>query len=212
MSTHEQNRKVNWALIVVLALVIAALALGAIYYLRTSVAHGEEATTDAEAEEQPVDQEESEEAPSEAPVMGKVVTIETDKGTIKFALYEEDAPVTTANFAKLAKSKFYDGLTFHRVEPGFVIQGGCPKGDGTGKSDEQIPLETSPKLKHDAAGVVAMARSSDPNSASCQFYITLGPATFLDGNYAVFGRVTEGMDVVEKIERGDKMTSVTVAE
>jgi len=144
------------------------------------------------------------------PNMGRTVTIETNKGVIKFALYEEDAPITTANFVKLAQSGFYDGLTFHRVVPGFVIQGGCPLGTGTGSSKDRISLETSPALKHDDAGVVAMARSSDPNSASCQFYITLAAVPHLDGDYAVFGRVTEGLDVVKSIRQGDKLTKVTV--
>jgi cyclophilin family peptidyl-prolyl cis-trans isomerase len=145
-----------------------------------------------------------------SPVTGRWAVIETNKGTIKFALYEKDAPITTKNFIDLANSKFYDGLTFHRVEPGFVIQGGDPNGNGTGGSGKNISLEVSPNLKHDAAGVVAMARSSDPNSASCQFYITLGEASFLDMNYAVFGRVTEGLDVVQKIERGDIMKTVRI--
>ncbi|MGE0105271.1 MAG: peptidylprolyl isomerase [Blastocatellales bacterium] len=140
----------------------------------------------------------------------RTAVIETDKGTIKFELYEDLAPITTANFIELAESNFYDGLNFHRVEPGFVIQGGCPRGNGTGGSDKRIPLEVSPNLKHGEAGAVAMARSNDPNSASCQFYITLGPTPFLDGNYAVFGRVTEGMDVVKSIRVGDKMTAVRI--
>lgn len=141
----------------------------------------------------------------------RTVTIETNKGTIKFTLHEDLAPITTANFAELAGKKFYDGLKFHRYEPGFVIQGGCPYGTGTGSSDKKIPLEVSPNLKHGEAGGVAMARSSDPNSASCQFYITLGDASFLDGQYAVFGRVTEGLDVVKTIRAGDVMNSVTVS-
>ncbi len=141
----------------------------------------------------------------------RTATIETDKGTIKFELAEDLAPITTANFIGLAESKFYDGLNFHRVEPGFVIQGGCPQGNGTGGSDQRIKLEVSPNLKHGEAGGVAMARSSHPDSASCQFYITLGPAGFLDMQYAVFGRVTEGMDVVKQIRVGDKMTSVTIS-
>lgn len=140
----------------------------------------------------------------------RTAVIETDKGTIKFELYEDLAPITTANFIELAESSFYNGLNFHRVEPGFVIQGGCPRGNGTGGSDKRIPLEVSPNLKHGEAGAVAMARSNDPNSASCQFYITLGPTPFLDGNYAVFGRVTEGMDVVKNIRVGDKMSAVTI--
>lgn len=141
----------------------------------------------------------------------RIAVIETDKGTIKFELYEDMAPITTGNFIELADSKFYDGLNFHRVEPGFVIQGGCPRGNGTGSSDKKIPLEVTPNLKHGEAGAVAMARSTDPNSASCQFYITLGPAAFLDGNYAVFGRVTEGLDVVKQIRVGDRISSVAIA-
>lgn len=140
----------------------------------------------------------------------RTAVIETNKGTIKFELSEDLAPVTTANFIGLAESNFYNGLTFHRVEPGFVIQGGCPRGNGTGGSDKKIPLEVTPNLKHDAAGTVAMARSSDPNSASCQFYITLAATPFLDMNYAVFGRVTEGLEVVKQIRVGDTMTSVQI--
>lgn len=145
------------------------------------------------------------------PVTGRTVVIETNKGTIKFALYEQDAPITTKNFVQLVERKFYDGLKFHRVVPDFVVQGGDPKGDGTGASEKTIKLEVSPKLKHDAAGVVAMARKPDPDSASCQFYITLGPQSFLDMKYAVFGRVTEGMDVVKKIVQGDVMKTVRLA-
>ncbi len=140
----------------------------------------------------------------------RTAVIETGKGTIKFELYEDLAPVTTANFIELAGRNFYDGLNFHRVEPGFVIQGGCPLGNGMGGSDKKIQLEVSPNLKHGDAGAVAMARSSDPNSASSQFYITLGPAAFLDNNYAVFGRITEGMDVVKNIRVGDTMSKVTI--
>jgi len=140
----------------------------------------------------------------------RTAVIETSKGTIKFELFEKDAPITTSNFIGLADSHFYDGLKFHRVEPGFVIQGGCPQGTGTGSSDKKIKLEVSPNLKHGDAGAVAMARSQHPDSASCQFYITLGPAQFLDGNYAVFGRVTEGLDVVKNIRIGDLMSSVRI--
>lgn len=145
---------------------------------------------------------------SDTPETGRTVIIETNKGTIKFALYEQDAPVTTANFVKLVEQRFYDGLKFHRVVAGFVIQGGCPRGDGTGGSDEKIKLEVSPNLKHDAAGVVAMARSQHPDSASCQFYITLDAVPHLDMNYAVFGRLTEGLDVVKDIRQGDVMNTV----
>lgn len=142
-------------------------------------------------------------------VANRTATIVTQKGTITFELSEDLAPITTANFIGLAESKFYDGLNFHRVEPGFVIQGGCPNGTGTGSSSKKIQLEVTPNLKHNRAGTVAMARSQDPNSASCQFYITLGPASFLDMNYAVFGYVTSGQEVVDSIRVGDKIVSVT---
>jgi peptidyl-prolyl cis-trans isomerase B (cyclophilin B) len=141
----------------------------------------------------------------------RTAIIETGKGQIKVMLNEDLAPITTANFIELAERKFYDGLKFHRVEKGFVIQGGCPYGNGTGGSGKTILLEVSPNLKHGDAGAVAMARSSDPNSASSQFYITLGPADFLDSNYAVFGRVIEGMDIVRQIQVGDVMNRVYVA-
>jgi cyclophilin family peptidyl-prolyl cis-trans isomerase len=148
-----------------------------------------------------------------------VVVMETSKGTIKIEVFKNEAPVTAGNFLDLVGRGFYNGLTFHRYEPGFVIQGGDPKGDGTGgfvdpqtHRERTIPLETKPNLKHDSAGVVAMARSSDPNSASCQFYITLGAASFLDGQYAVFGKVIDGMPVVQQLRKGDKMTKVTTLE
>lgn len=140
----------------------------------------------------------------------RTAVLDTTKGVIKFELYEDLAPVTAQNFIELTERGFYNGLTFHRYEPGFVIQGGDPRGNGTGGSGKTIPLEVTPQLKHDAAGVVAMARSSDPNSASCQFYITLKAVPFLDMNYAVFGRVTEGLENVEALRAGDKMTSVTI--
>jgi len=136
--------------------------------------------------------------------------IEMDAGKITIELYEKDAPGTVANFVKLAKRGFYDGLTFHRVEPGFVVQGGDPKGDGTGGPGYQIKGEFNSR-KH-VAGTVAMARSASPDSAGSQFYITLGPQPFLDNKYSVFGQVVEGMDVVMKIKRGDRMKKVTIVE
>ena len=146
------------------------------------------------------------------------VTIKTSKGTIKAELRNDLAPITAGNFADLAGRGFYDGLTFHRYEPNFVIQGGDPVGNGTGGfidpatgRERTIPLETHPELKHDSAGVLAMARSQDPNSASCQFYITLAPASFLDRNYAVFGKVTEGLEVVQELRKGDKIEKITVS-
>jgi peptidyl-prolyl cis-trans isomerase B (cyclophilin B) len=147
----------------------------------------------------------------------RTAVLNTTKGVIKFELYEDLAPITANNFIDLVERGFYNGLTFHRHEPGFVIQGGDPAGNGSGDFQDPttgkkrtIPLEVSPMLKHDGAGVVAMARSSDPNSASCQFYITLGAASFLDMKYAVFGRVTVGLDAALKLGKGDKISSATI--
>ena len=145
--------------------------------------------------------------------------IETPKGTITIELYEDKAPITAGNFIDLIQRGFYDGLKFHRYEPNFVIQGGDPLGNGTGGfadpdtgRERRIKLEVSRDLPHGDAGAVAMARSNNPDSASCQFYITLGPAAFLDMNYAVFGRVTAGLEVVKKLRAGDSMTKVTLSE
>ena len=128
-----------------------------------------------------------------------------DYGTIKLELDEGTAPITVANFVKLAKDGFYDGLTFHRIMDGFMIQGGDPRGNGTGGSDEKIKGEFKQNgvdnpISH-VKGVISMARSNQPNSASSQFFITVADATFLDGAYAAFGRVTEGMEVAEKIAK-----------
>ncbi len=135
--------------------------------------------------------------------------VTTNKGVFKFELYARRAPTTAENFIGLAESGFYDGLTFHRYEPCFVIQGGDSRGDGTGGSEKMIPLEIHPELRH-VSGAVGMARSQDPNSASSQFYVTLAPAYFLDGNYAVFGIVTDGMDVVQSLRAGDRMETVSI--
>ena len=138
-----------------------------------------------------------------------VITMEKG-GEIVIEFFPEDAPKTVENFVTLAKKGFYDGLAFHRVEPGFVVQGGDPKGDGTGGPGYKIKAEFN-KQPH-VRGAVAMARSNDPDSAGSQFYITLAPANFLDGKYTVFGKVTSGMDVVDKIKKGDKMKSVKIVE
>ena len=131
-------------------------------------------------------------------------------GIIKIEFFPDDAPKTVENFITLAKKGYYDGLTFHRVEPGFVVQGGDPKGDGTGGPGYKIKAEFN-KQQHDR-GVVAMARSQDPDSAGSQFYITLAPAHFLDGKYTVFGKVISGMNIVDSIKKGDKMKSVKIVE
>ena len=131
-----------------------------------------------------------------------------DYGTIKLELDEGTAPITVANFIKLAQSGFYDGLTFHRIMDGFMIQGGDPRGNGTGGSSEHIKGEFEqngvPNPISHVKGVISMARSSDPDSASSQFFITVADSTFLDGAYAAFGRVTEGMEIAEQIARDAK--------
>ncbi len=139
---------------------------------------------------------------------GNHVRIRTDKGEILIELYPDDAPDTVANFKKLAASGFYDGLVFHRVIPGFVAQGGDPKGDGTGGPGYRIRAEFNAR-RHER-GTVAMARAADPDSAGSQFYICYDDLPHLDGQYTVFGRVVEGMDVVDRIRVGDVMREVRV--
>ncbi len=134
-----------------------------------------------------------------------MVTIEMENGgIIKLELYPELAPKTVANFEKLAREGFYDGLTFHRIIPGFMVQGGDPEGTGMGGSSERIPGEfaqngwTKNTLRH-TRGVISMARAYDPNSASSQFFIMHADAPHLDGGYAAFGKVVEGIEVVDEI-------------
>jgi peptidyl-prolyl cis-trans isomerase B (cyclophilin B) len=129
-------------------------------------------------------------------------------GQIVIEFFPEAAPKTVDNFIKLSKKGFYNGLTFHRVEPGFVVQGGDPNGNGTGGPGYTIPAEFNDHLHE--RGAVAMARASDPDSAGSQFYICLAPAHFLDHNYTVFGQVVSGMDVVDKIQIGDVMKTVKI--
>jgi cyclophilin family peptidyl-prolyl cis-trans isomerase len=151
-------------------------------------------------------------APKTSRPLNPIAIIETERGTIKVKLYPEEAPKTVENFIKLIKKNFYDGLKFHRVEPGFVIQGGDPNGDGTGGPGYSIPDEKNTKLKHNR-GAVAMAKSSAPNSAGSQFYIVISkPAPHLDGGYTVFGQVIAGQEVAEKIGIGDKIKKVTIQE
>ncbi len=137
--------------------------------------------------------------------------VETDRGTIVFKFYPNDAPKTVENFKKLADQKFYDGLTFHRVEKmprPFVIQGGDPNGDGSGGPGYTIADEFNarPHLE----GTVAMAHTEAPGSAGSQFYISLAAAPHLDGKYTVFGQTIEGFDVIHRIEKGDVMKSVRI--
>lgn len=166
-----------------------------------------EAAEPSEADEAVTPGEGIEEA-APAKEVEEVAVLDTTKGKIVVELYPDSAPETVANFKKLIRKKFYDGLTFHRYVEDFVIQGGDPSGDGTGGPGYTIKDEFN-KRKH-VAGTVAMARTDAPNSAGSQFYICLAPAPHLDGSYTVFGQVIQGMDNVFKLRQGDKMTKVTL--
>ncbi|MGL6282248.1 MAG: peptidylprolyl isomerase [Microcoleaceae cyanobacterium] len=132
--------------------------------------------------------------------------METDKGTIKLELFDQDAPGTVQNFVELSEKGFYDGLNFHRVIPNFMIQGGCPKGDGTGGPGYKIKCEIN-KNKH-LAGSLSMAHAGKDTGGS-QFFICHSPQSHLDGVHTVFGK-TEDMDVVNAIRKGDKILSVKI--
>lgn len=138
--------------------------------------------------------------------------IKTSKGEIECELFAKDAPLSVTNFKYLADGGYYNGLTFHRVEPGFVVQGGDPTGTGSGGPGYTIPAEIK---KPHPRGALAWARTGDAvnperRSSGSQFYITLDATPFLDGSYTVFGQTTKGMDIVEKIQRGDKIESIVV--
>lgn len=132
--------------------------------------------------------------------------IETDRGKMTLELFPDVAPKTVARFTELAKKGFYNGLTFHRVVPKFLVQGGDPAGDGSGGSGSKIPAEFNER-KH-VAGTVGMARLRDPDSADSQFYLCLEPQPFLDGKYTVFGQLVEGFEVLVKIRENDIMRKV----
>jgi peptidyl-prolyl cis-trans isomerase B (cyclophilin B) len=149
------------------------------------------AKTETEKEAKPISQE---------PLVrdkNPIVVIETNYGPIELELFWKETPKTAENLLKLTLSGFYNGLTFHRIIPNFVIQGGDPAGNGSGGPGYSIPFEKA-DTKH-LRGSLGMARSQDPNSAGSQFYICLRPLPNLDGNYVVFGKVISGMDVVDKI-------------
>lgn len=151
-----------------------------------------------------------------------VITMETTKGTIKIRLFDDKTPKTAKNFKDLAAKGYYDGLIFHRVIRGFMIQGGCPNGDGRGGPGYKFEDEFHPTLRHNKAGILSMANAG-PNTNGSQFFITTVPTPHLDNRHSVFGEVIEGMDVVKAIEEvqtgpGDrpsvpvKMNKVTVSE
>jgi peptidyl-prolyl cis-trans isomerase B (cyclophilin B) len=147
---------------------------------------------------------------------GQYAILDTDRGSIVIELYPSVAPKTVENFETLSKKGFYDNLTFHRVEPGFVVQGGDPQGNGMGGPGYDLPAEISSTEKH-LRGSVAMARKGDQvnpdrKSSGSQFYICLAPAPFLDQQYTVFGGVVEGMTVVDQMKVGDHIKKVTITD
>ena len=137
--------------------------------------------------------------------------VETSKGTIRLKLFAGETPLTVANFANLAKRGFYDGLTFHRVIPDFMIQGGCPLGTGTGGPGYTFRDEFVPGLRHDRPGILSMANAG-PGTNGSQFFITHVPTTWLDGKHTVFGVVAgpEDQEIVDRIEKNDTIASITV--
>lgn len=128
----------------------------------------------------------------------RTATFDTSMGTFRVELFDDLAPNTVKNFVDLVRKGFYDGIIFHRVIDGFMIQGGCPQGTGMGGPGYKIPDEFGKGLKHDKPGVLSMANAG-PNTGGSQFFITLAPTPWLDGKHAIFGQVAGGMDVVEKI-------------
>ena len=146
---------------------------------------------------------------------GHYAIVETDRGTFVMELYPKVAPKTVENFETLVKKGFYNGLTFHRVVPDFVVQGGDPDGTGMGGPGYTVPAEID-KKEHHLRGSVATARTGDDvnpkrESSGSQFYVCLEPQAGLDGDYTIFGGVIKGMDVVDKIEKGDHMKKITLA-
>ncbi|MEE9329516.1 MAG: peptidylprolyl isomerase [Parvularculaceae bacterium] len=133
--------------------------------------------------------------------MSERLILETDAGKIVIETYADKAPKHVAQITKLAEAGFYDGLTFHRVIDGFMAQGGCPQGTGTGGHDENIPAEFN-DINHQP-GICSMARSASPDSASSQFFICLADASFLDKQYTVWGIVVEGMQHVHALNKGE---------
>ncbi len=140
------------------------------------------------------------EGEKERPAPPLAATVRTSKGALALELFEDQVPNTVANFVHLATEGFYDGLCFHRIIEGFMVQGGCPEGTGTGGPGWQIADEFVEGLAHDAPGTLSMANAG-PDTNGSQFFITLAPTPWLDGHHTVFGQVVRGMDVLEEIGR-----------
>lgn len=143
----------------------------------------------------------------------KIAEIVTEKGTMKVELYEQDAPNTVANFVKLSEKGYYDGLTFHRVIPDFVIQGGCPEGSGAGGPGYSIDCELTGSNQYHDRGVLSMAHAGR-NTGGSQFFVchSRNNTSHLDGVHTCFGKVTEGVEYVDEIREGDKIEKITIAE
>ena len=137
------------------------------------------------------------------------IIVKTDKGDIEGVLYPGKAPVTVANFLNLAKRGYYNGLTFHRVIPDFMIQGGDPTGTGSGGPGYRFEDECTPELKHDKPGIFSMANAG-PGTNGSQFFVTHVPTPWLDGKHTVFGSVTKGQDIVNAVAAGDKIKSIEI--
>ena len=137
------------------------------------------------------------------------IQIQTERGNITIEMFEDEAPNTVANMISLIEKGYYDGLNFHRVIPDFMIQGGCPHGTGTGGPGYDFDDECALDRRHDSAGVLSMANAG-PGTNGSQFFITHGPTPHLDGKHTVFGKVTEGQEVVDEIKQGDVMQTVVV--
>jgi peptidyl-prolyl cis-trans isomerase B (cyclophilin B) len=140
--------------------------------------------------------------------MSLYANFDTDRGPVRVELYPDKAPLTVANFVNLAKRGFYDGLNFHRVIKDFMIQGGCPQGTGTGGPGYKFEDEANNGVRHER-GVLSMANAG-PNTNGSQFFITHVATPWLDGKHTVFGKVVDGMDVVDKVAQGDKIKSVKI--
>jgi cyclophilin family peptidyl-prolyl cis-trans isomerase len=202
----------RFSVVVLGCVVLAALAVACTSDGDKSDSNGQEGPVTSFSEAcQKTGERQFSEAPSQIIDTGKtyVATISTAKGDMVVEL-DSGVVVTTNNFVFLACKGYYDGLIFHRVEPGFVIQGGDPQGTGTGGPGYAIPGEFEGATFE--RGVIGMARSSHPDSAGSQFYVVTGPASHLDGKYAAFGRVTSGIEVADKIQIGDTITSIAIEE
>ena len=140
----------------------------------------------------------------------QTAVISTTRGEIKLELFDDVTPKTCANFAKLANADFYNGLSFHRVITNFMIQGGCPNGDGTGGPGYQFEDELHPDLQHNRPGILSMANAG-PDTNGSQFFITHVPCPWLDGKHTVFGHVIEGQEVVDNVEEGDEIQKIAVS-